>query len=81
MSPDDWSKGRRREEERAALPGMDGGEEGGVGRGGGVFGERRGDLFTAVSLDFCTTHQNSAACRQELWGRADRMCGVYGSCL
>lgn len=24
--------------------------------------------FTAVSLDFCTTHQNSAACRQQLGG-------------
>lgn len=32
--------------------------------------ERRRECFTAVSLDFCTTHQNSAACRQELGGRA-----------
>lgn len=36
-----------------------------------VLGGWGGECFTAVSLDFCTTHQNSAACRQELGGRAD----------
>lgn len=32
--------------------------------------EAEGPRFTAVSLDFCTTHQNSAACRLKLGGRA-----------
>lgn len=31
--------------------------------------EAEGPRFTAVSLDFCTTHQNSAACRLKLGGR------------
>lgn len=43
--------------------------------GGRACGERRRDCFTAVSLDFCTTHQNSAACRLELEGRV-----ATGSC-
>lgn len=39
---------------------------------GGARRGRRRECFTAVSLDFCTTHQNSAACRQEeQGGRAD----------
>lgn len=32
--------------------------------------EAEGPRFTAVSLDFCTTHQNSAAWRLKLGGRA-----------
>lgn len=69
------------EEKGVALLGMEAGtnDEDGVGRvgglkhgrGGGAGGQRRRECFTAVSLYFCTTHQNSAACRQELGGRAD----------
>ncbi|TNN72462.1 Neuronal tyrosine-phosphorylated phosphoinositide-3-kinase adapter 1 [Liparis tanakae] len=48
--------------------GQAGGGGGTSGAGDGEGGERGRERFTAVSLDFCTTHQNSAACRQELGG-------------
>lgn len=38
--------------------------------GGGSCRERRRECFTAVSLHFCTTHQNSAACTPQPGGRA-----------
>lgn len=59
-----------RVEERGRRGGRDGG--GGGGEGGGACREieAEGPRFTAVSLDFCTTHQISAACRLKLRGRA-----------
>lgn len=43
--------------------------------------EAEGTRFTAVSLDFCTTHQNSAACRLTLGGWPDLSSGVSLSVL
>lgn len=65
----DWPGGRSRA--GAAMPVVEHevvrvGKEG----GGAACRERRRERFTAVSLDFCTTYQNSAACRQALGGRA-----------
>lgn len=62
----------------AALPGMTEDEvdrEAGFGEvvcleggGWGACRERRRECLTAVSLDFCSTHQNSAACRHRAGG-------------
>lgn len=73
------SFGSVRREDVAQVIGQSGGGGGSKHTGGRVLGwggreggcrERRRECFTAVSLDFCSTHQNSAACRQELGGRA-----------
>lgn len=70
-----WGPLRKEAAETGDWPGWRRGVEGWRGGGGWCFGgacrevEAEGPRFTAVSLDFCTTHQNSAACRQKLGGR------------
>lgn len=51
--------GGRREDERAALPGMDGGEEGGVGRGRRIRREAGGPLYRSITRFL---HHSSKLC-------------------